>query len=136
MTAKEYLLQYRDSIRDTQNAIAHIHELRAMAIALKNEHGHRIALDKAVINLVYAQDQTAVELQRYCRLRADIRKAIACVPDAKLRMLLSKRYIQGLKWERIAVEMNHDYSYVVHNLHSKALQLVKVPIESNCKDVI
>lgn len=132
MTAKEYLQQYRESVLDTQNAIAHIQELRAMSIDLKDEHGQRIALDKAVIKLVDAQEQTAAELQRYCRLRAEIRRAIAFVPDAKLRMLLSKRYIQGLKWEQIAVDMNHDYSYVVHNLHSKALHYIKVPIESNC----
>ena len=43
MTAKEYLLQYRDSIRDTQNAIAHIHDLRAMAIALKVDAFSKLA---------------------------------------------------------------------------------------------
>lgn len=136
MTAKEYLQRYRESVLDTQNAIAHIQELREMSIDLKDEHGQRIALDKAVANLVDAQEQTASELQRYCRLRAEIRRTIAFVPDAKLRMLLHKRYIQGLKWEQIAVDMNYDYSYVVHNLHSKALQLVKVPIEFNCANVV
>ena len=124
MTAKEYLQQYRESILDTQNAIAHIRDLRAMCINLRGEHGEQLAL-------VDAREETARELRRYCRLRAEIKKAISAVPDAKLRTLLSKRYVQGLKWEQIAVDMNHDYSYVVHNLHSKALHFVKVPIESN-----
>lgn len=131
MTAKEYLQQYRESVLDTKNAISHIQELRALTIDLKDEHGYRIALDKAVANLVDAREQTAAELMRYCRIRAEIRKSIACVPDARLRMLLSKRYIDGLKWEQIAIDMSHDYSYVVHNMHSKALQYIQVPIESN-----
>lgn len=131
MTAKEYLQKYRESILDTQNAIAHIRDLRAMCINLRGEHGEQLALDKAVANLVDAREETARELRRYCRLRAEIKKAISAVPDAKLRTLLSKRYVQGLKWEQIAVDMNHDYSYVVHNLHSKALHFVKVPIEFN-----
>ena len=125
MTAKEYLMQYRESILDTQNAIGHIRDLRAMCIDLKGEHGEHVALDEAVAELVDAQEKTAQELRRFCRLRADIRKTINSVHDAELRMLLHKRYIQGLKWKQIAIDMNYDYSYVVHNLHSKALHFVK-----------
>ena len=57
-----------------------------------------------------------------------IREAIDAVEDARYRELLELRYIVGMRWERIAVEMNYNYDRIRH-MHGEALRAVKVPNE-------
>ena len=49
-----------------------------------------------------------------------VKDAIASVPDGRLRMLLRYRYVDGMTWERIAVNMNLDARWV-RRLHGRAL---------------
>lgn len=50
----------------------------------------------------------------------EIRQQIGMVPDPTEQEILSRRYLIGQSWEKIAVEMNYDYRYVL-KLHGKAL---------------
>ena len=67
----------------------------------------------------------AVELthqrDKLIRLRRKIGAAIDAVPDARLRELLRLRYIDGLAWGRIAVQMGYSYKQVCR-LHGTALE--------------
>ncbi len=55
------------------------------------------------------------------KLYQEIMDAIMAMTDATERTLLQYRYISGLTWEKIAVEL--DYSWrSIHYLHSKALK--------------
>ena len=57
--------------------------------------------------------------------RREIGAAIDTVPDARLQELLRLRYIEGMTWERVAVQI--DYSYMqVCRLHGKALSQLKM----------
>ena len=66
------------------------------------------------------------EINELCRVKRLIREAIDAVEDARYRELLELRYIVGMRWEKIAVEMNYSYDRVRH-MHGRALQAVKVP---------
>lgn len=68
------------------------------------------------------------EIDRLVDLRREIETAIHTVQDDTLRDLLEHRYIDGLKWEEVAVEMRCDYRWVLR-LHGKALS--KLTIESH-----
>lgn len=126
MTAKEYLAQYRESSADMKAAIEHIRDLREMCENLKGTAGESIRLDEAVARLIDAKEETAKELDRYCAIRADIRRTISYVRDVRYRELLHARYIMGLSWHRVAERIHFDYSYTVHTLHPAALRAVDV----------
>lgn len=127
MTAKEYLMQYREAMRRTQAITAHLAELRAVCEQLRTEDGHRIALDKAVAELVDAEAKTAAEVDRLTVLEAEIIGAIDRVPEP-YRTLLYERYINGKTWEQVAVDMHYSYRGVT-KMHGRALQTLKECIE-------
>lgn len=76
---------------------------------------------------VEAIEALAVELGekqlKATRIRRDIEDAIAAVPDERLRRLLRYRYIDGMKWERIAGVMGYEQRHVTR-LHGDALTAI------------
>ena len=55
--------------------------------------------------------------------RKEIEGIIRAVEDSTLRTLLEYRYINGKKWEEIALMMGYDYRYIL-KIHGKALSLL------------
>ncbi len=49
----------------------------------------------------------------------EIEECIETLPENE-RCLMRLRYIKGVKWEKICVEMNYSWSYL-HSLHNKIL---------------
>ena len=60
------------------------------------------------------------KLDELIDLRAEIECAVACL-CSKDRDLIRMRYIDGFRWEKIAVELSYDYRWVLR-LHGKILQ--------------
>ncbi|MBP0975399.1 MAG: sigma-70 family RNA polymerase sigma factor [Oscillospiraceae bacterium] len=127
MTAKEYLMQYRDAMRRTQAITEHIADLRAMCEQLRTEDGHKIELDKAVAELVDAERRAAGEVDRLAELEQEIVQTISRTAEP-YRTLLYERYINGKTWEQIAVAMYYSYRGVT-KMHGRALQALKECIE-------
>lgn len=62
--------------------------------------------------------------------RKEIERAIEALPD-KQKQLMRYRYIDGMKWEKVAVEMNMEYRWVLR-IHGRALQeICKLTMESH-----
>lgn len=62
--------------------------------------------------------------------RQAIERAIESLPDKK-KQLMRYRYIDGMKWEKVAVEMNMEYRWVLR-IHGRALQeICKLTMESH-----
>lgn len=62
--------------------------------------------------------------------RQAIERAIESLPD-KQKQLMHYRYIDGMKWEKVAVEMNMEYRWVLR-IHGRALQeICKLTMESH-----
>ena len=125
MTAKEakaYLMQYRQAAARLHAISDHIAELRAVCEQLRTEGGHRIALDKAVAELVDASEKAEAEVAQLCRIETEIACTIDRLPEP-YRALLFERYINGKTFEQIAVCMNYSYVHICR-LHGAALQAV------------
>ena len=60
------------------------------------------------------------KINEYIIIRQQIEESIKTLPS-NLRLLLRLRYIEGYRWEKIAVEMNYAWAQV-HRLHGQALQ--------------
>lgn len=70
-----------------------------------------------LLDLVSSLNEDVVRL--VC-LRKSMEKEIQGVENSTYRILLTKRYIEGKKWENIAVEMNYSWKSV-HKIHRRAL---------------
>ena len=127
MTAKEYLMQYRDAMRRAKAIADHIDDLRAMCEQLRTEDGHKIELGKAVAELVDAQNRAKAEVDRLTALEREIEQVIKRIAEP-YQTLLYERYINGKTFEQIAVTLNYSYRQATR-IHGNALNLVKDVLE-------
>lgn len=118
--AKEYLIQYRQSLVRTGEIEAHLRELKEEAVSLKNHEGYSVALDEATALYVDACDEKAAELRRLESVRREIEELIDSVNDIRLRELLREIYISGRKLVRIAADRDQSYEHICR-LHGEAL---------------
>lgn len=131
MTAKEYLMQYREAARRVTAAQDHLTELRAIAerttpsysTSGSGQPGDR--LGAAVARMVEAEDRLEAEIELLIATEREIVQTINRVPEP-YRTLLYERYINGKTFETISVQMNFSYYHIVHRLHPKALKAVKM----------
>lgn len=126
MTAKEakaYLSRYRESFDRAKEVNAHLDELKAEAVALKNHLGQKVALDDAVQKYVDACDDAGAYLEMLDGLRQEIRQTIESVPNVRLRALLREIYISGKSIVRIAADRGQSYEHICR-LHGAALLAV------------
>jgi DNA-directed RNA polymerase specialized sigma subunit len=82
-------------------------------------------IQSAVENICRIEDEINADIDRLIEIRSEIRSAIEAVEDERLREILALRYIKGLRWEQIAVELHYSYRNICY-LHGRALSLVKI----------
>lgn len=63
------------------------------------------------------------EIDRQIDLRERIEAAICAIPDGRLRDIMRYRYIDGMKWEQIAVTMHYSYVHICR-MHGQALAAI------------
>lgn len=130
VTAKEYLWRVRDAERELRQlereyaqARADILNLKGIAYDKDKVAGGKIGdLSDAVAALDgYAQRLNA-KWDALVTLREEARTLIERITDGRYRQVLITRYLEGLSWEQVAVNMDYDY-YHVHKLHGRALKI-------------
>lgn len=134
MTAKEYLMQYRDAMRRAKAIADHIDDLRAMCEQLKTEDGHKVELGKAVAELVDAQERAKAEVDRLTALEQEIVQTIERIVEP-YQTLLYERYINGKTFEQIAVYMTYSWRQIIR-LHGQALRIAQDVIECHIPPVL
>lgn len=124
MNAKEYLMQYRESLIRTQELTEHLTELRAECEKLRDHTGEHIALDAAVAKYVDACNDAAVYLEMLAKRRRDIEQTIDSVQSERLRSILREVYVNGKNLVRIAADRDRSYEHICR-LHGAALNAVR-----------
>ncbi len=90
----------------------------------------------AAVEVAELTDKLNQKLHQAIMVQENIKKLLESLDDIKLRQLMSYRYINGMRWEEIAVRMDFNYRWVLR-LHRKALnQISEQAIESHIKTVI
>ena len=90
----------------------------------------------AAVEVAELTDKLNQKLHQAIMVQENIKKLLESLDDIKLRQLMSYRYINGMRWEEIAVRMDFNYRWVLR-LHRKALnQISEQGIESHIKTVI
>ena len=70
--------------------------------------------------VVSLETEINAEIDKLVEKRKEIEGIIRMVENSTLRTLLEYRYINGKKWEEIALMMGYDYRYIL-KIHGKAL---------------
>ena len=63
------------------------------------------------------------EIYELQTVRQEIRSALDQLEDENLKLLMEYRYIDGMTWEQVAVEMHYSYMQICR-LHGKALKTI------------
>lgn len=136
MTAKQYLRQaYR--LNDLINSdLAELEQLKVLSTSVSSPNlsgmpssGTRkqeAPFVNAVMKIIELEKVIDAEIDRLVDLKKEIRDVINKVPDNNQKLVLKLRYIQFLKWESVAAEMDLSLKQV-HRIHNEALKNVKLP---------
>lgn len=129
----QYLMRYIDSKRRAKAILNEIHDLKDLAtkitVTFNDMPGGGGSVDKVgaiVANIVDLQSELAVQAKTMKAEQEIVQAVIDAVDEPDLRQLLILRYINGLTWEKIAVDMNYSWRHTLR-LHGAALAAVKIP---------
>lgn len=130
-----FLRRYRDAQRTMRRLLEELQQLRAEATSVSQAlsgmpsgGGDGQAIPRAVERIEAAESHLAsaygtalVELGR-------VKDVIDTVPDPLRRDILTRRYILGQRWERVAADLDRDLRWVLR-LHHRAVD--ELTIESH-----
>ncbi len=129
---KDFLNRYRDNEREIRRLRNEIQRWKDSAYITSVKYtgagGGTDGQDKLQVNverLVRLQNRLTAQMRARIQLRDEIEDAIESVPDDRLQLLLRYRYIEGLTFERIAVELNYSWRQTVR-MHGRALSELKM----------
>lgn len=127
---KEYLNRYLQSVKREKYILEEIQRLRAdkMFPSVVNDgmpKGNRSSdLSDFMVLLDEEIEKLKKERLEKVRTYSEISDRIRAVKNENEREVLTLRYIKGLKWEEICIEMNYGWTHI-HNIHSSALRNFK-----------
>ena len=89
-------------------------------------------VERPMDKVLEIEEEINREIDELQTVRQEIRAALNQLEDENLKLLMEYRYIDGLTWEQIAVEMHYGFQWVC-KLHGRALAtiILKEAIESD-----
>ena len=139
MTAKEYLLRYKEASRDVIDTLEELENLRSLITQVKaaqsdseriKASGNQDPLGDAMVKLIMMENELKSRVEDMKSIIEEIKETISKVKDDDLSRLLYKRYIALKSWEKIAIEMDYSYRWVLR-LHGNALKKVEEILKSS-----
>ena len=141
---RAYLWRVRDAERalklleqEYEQAKADILHLKAIQYDADKVSGGKIGdLSDAIAVLEGYAERVNAKWDKLVALRERAKELIARIIDWRCREVLTRRYLRGQSWERIAVDMEYDFRWVIR-LHGRALRsILKLTLESPIRSVI
>lgn len=136
MTAKQYLRQAYRLNELIDSDLKELEQLRLFSTSVSSPNlsgmpssGTRkqeAPFVNAVMKIIELEKVIDAEIDRFVDLKKEIRDVINKVPENSQKLVLKLRYIQFLKWESVAAEMDLSLKQV-HRIHNEALKNVKLP---------
>ena len=112
MTAKEYLMQYRQIEKEINRLLEERARWAALAekmtpslSGMPGGAGGGDRLGETVAKIVDLEREIDAKVDELMGHYRKIREAVSQIPDAKEREVLLRRYMQGQSWEEIAERM-------------------------------
>lgn len=138
MNAKDYLLQYKLMTAKIERAEQDLRDIREERAAISvNLDGMPRGTDlsertaRLAVKIADMECELIDMRSEAWSIRMDIIRTLGKLTNSVHFNLLHFRYIDGYKWERIAVEMNYSYQWVAETLHKNALQELQQTLDRN-----
>lgn len=80
-------------------------------------------VEQAAVMIADTEKEINARIYQLSGIYRKIEDAISGMEDVTLQNILHRRYIQGQKWEEIAVDMHYSYMHVCR-LHGQALEKI------------
>lgn len=129
---KEYLRQYQDIVREIDcmedelaGWYAQLEKVTASYNGMPSGSGSTDKMAGMISNICEMKDKINDKIAARTKMRSKIEDAIESTRDARLRVLLRRKYIDGWSFERIAYEMNYSWRQTIR-LHGIALGAIDV----------
>ena len=135
MTIRDYLSQAYRLDQRIDSDIEEVSRLREMASGISSpvlgdkvqtSHSGEAPFVRSIEKIMALEERINKEIDLLVDLKEQIRSVISAVPDVDERMVLRYRYIQGLTWEQIGLEMNAD-ERTIRRWHGNALLHIALP---------
>ena len=127
-----WLRRYQEAVAEQDRLMGEIAQWRSRAekvsptlSSLTKSGGDPGRMISAVEHINALEAELAEQIVERVSARREIGQAIGRVPDERLARLLRLRYIDGMTWEKIAVQMDMTYQWVC-KLHGKSLELIVI----------
>lgn len=115
--AEELRLQAERLAKDIKSLKAVAMDGMPKGNAVNDSIGNLVAkVDKLMRDYLHKYDEALCELYK-------IERCIESLDNETERVLMSKRYLQGLNWEDICVDMNYSWRQV-HRIHAQILNKI------------
>lgn len=126
--AKDYFAQIRKTDRLIQRLTDTVSSLRSSLTSQNYElkpdkvqiSGTKDTLGEIVVKIISLEEDINARIDDLVQQKADAVRRIKSVPDYDQQNILVARYVDRLKWERIAVDLNFSIAQV-YRIHGKAL---------------
>ena len=114
MTAKEYLIQIQKADRLIQRLMSTVATLRSGLIIQNYElkpdkvqaAGSKNVLEEVITKIVDLEADINNRIDELVQQKADAISRIRNISDRDQQNILIARYVNGVKWEKIALELN------------------------------
>jgi len=140
MTLREYLNQafYIDGlIRSNRLEVERLRALISVTPGsdltkpLIRTQAQKRYLENTALKIAALEAVIQAEIDDLLELKKRIRRIINAVDNAKLRLILHKRYIELKKWHEIANEMNYGIRRITQ-LHGQAIAIAEEAVKKHC----
>lgn len=126
--AKEYFAQIRKTDRLIQRLTDTVHTLRSSLTSIGCElkpdkvqtSGSQDTLGETIVKIMSLEEDINTRIDELVQQKTDAMHRIQNVPDQDQQNILIARYVNGEKWEKIAVEVHFSIRHV-HRIHGAAL---------------
>lgn len=126
--AKEYFAQIRKTDRLIQRLTDTVNTLRSGLTSQNYElkpdkvqtSGPKDTLGETIVKIMSLEEDINTRIDELVQQKADAMRRIQNVPDQDQQNILIARYVNGEKWEKIAVELNFSIAQI-YRIHGAAL---------------
>lgn len=124
---KAFLRKVRDLDRAVEAAMRQIDSCEASATRITPYYSHTASRpngnsnENKIINLIEARENCNKAVDRFADYKSECLRLIDLIPSATYRQVLTLRYIDYFKWEKIEEVMHYSASHIFR-LHGRALE--------------
>lgn len=93
----------------------------------KIQTSNNASVEDIIIKLCDLEAEITQEIDELIDKKRVAKEEIDKIEDVTLRSILTMRYLEMLKWEEIAVQLNYDYRHVLR-LHGEALNKLSLNV--------